>query len=136
MKKQHVLTLGNNERINFSNREEKLQMPNLNDIQTNSYESLVNDRLENVFKNYFPITDDKQELEFRYVKYFFDKPEVQFDNEIEYKRRGLTYSHPLKITVQLYDLVNDCVVEERDVFLCDLPIITERGTFIINELNV
>ncbi len=135
MKKQHVLTLGNNERINFSNREEKLQMPNLNDIQTNSYESLVNDRLENVFKNYFPITDDKQELEFRYVKYFFDKPEVQFDNEIEYKRRGLTYSHPLKITVQLYDLVNDCVVEERDVFLCDLPIITERGTFIINGVE-
>ena len=134
-KERHELKLGKNTRVNFSDRDERLEIPNLNDIQTSSYEKLVDERLDLLFKNYFPITDEKEELEFRYVKCFFDVPEVWFEDEVEYKRRGLTYSRPLKITVQLYDLVNEVVVEERDVFLCDLPIITDRGTFIINGVE-
>ena len=129
------LKLGNNERVNFSDRIEKLDIPNLNDIQTESYERLVNKRLDFIFKNYFPITDDNQEVEFRYISYFFDDYDIVYENKVEYKNRGLSYSRPLKIKVQLFDLINNLVIEEKDVFLCDLPMITEQGTFIINGVE-
>ena len=129
------LKLGKNTRINFSDRLEKLEIPNLNDIQTKSYQRLIDERLEELFKNYFPITDDKNEFEFIYNGFYFDKPEVEFEDEIEYKNRGLNYSRPLKISIGLYDKKNDVILEEKDVFLCDLPMITDRGTFIINGVE-
>ena len=81
-KERHELKLGKNTRVNFSDRDERLEIPNLNDIQTSSYEKLVDERLDLLFKNYFPITDEKEELEFRYVKCFFDVPEVWFEDEV------------------------------------------------------
>ncbi len=129
------LKLGQNKRINFSDRIEKLEIPNLSDIQRGSYEKLINERLEIVFDTYFPVTDEDGETEFRYKGFFFDESEYSFTEELEFKNRGLNYTLPLKLTVELYDLKRDESIEIRDVFLCDLPIITERGTFIVNGVE-
>lgn len=129
------LQLGQNIRKNFSNRIEKLEIPNLNEIQIASYERLEGERLEYIFTSYFPVTDDDGEVEFRYKGFFFDHPEIEFEDEMEYRNRGLNYTRPLKIRVQLFDVKNNVEIEEKDVFLCDLPIITDRGTFIINGVE-
>ncbi len=129
------LILGQNVRENFSDRIEKLDIPNLNEIQKSSYERLMNERLEYVFKNYFPVTEDDGEVEYRYKGFFFEEPSFLFSDVIEYKNRGLNYTKQLKIKVELYDLKNKLTIEEKDVFLCDLPIITDQGTFIINGVE-
>ncbi len=129
------LKLGQNIRNNFSNRIEKLEMPNLSDIQKGSYQRLIEERLEVVFSTYFPVTDEDGETEFRYKGFFFEESEYGFDDEIEFKNRSLNYTRPLKLKVELYNLKDDVSMEIRDVFLCDLPIITERGTFIINGVE-
>ena len=129
------LILGQNTRKNFSNRIEKLDIPNLNDIQKASYEKLVSERLDYVFSNYFPVTDDEGEVEFRYKGFFFDEQDFAFDDVIEYKNRGLNFTRQLKIKVELFDLKNGITIESKDVFLCELPIITEHGTFVINGVE-
>ncbi|MGL5020882.1 MAG: hypothetical protein ACRC5R_02585, partial [Mycoplasmatales bacterium] len=129
------LILGQNTRKNFSNRIEKLDIPNLNDIQKASYEKLVSERLDYVFSNYFPVTDDEGEVEFRYKGFFFDEQDFAFDDVIEYKNRGLNFTRQLKIKVELFDLKNSITIENKDVFLCELPIITEHGTFVINGVE-
>ncbi len=129
------LKLGQNIRKNFSNRIEKLDIPNLSDIQIGSYNRLEEERLEYVFENYFPIRDEDGEVEFRYKGFFFDTPEFVLEDEIEYKNRGLNYTRPLKIKVELFDLKENVQIEEKDVILCDLPIITDGGTFIVNGVE-
>ncbi len=129
------LKLGQNIRKNFSNRIEKLDIPNLSDIQIGSYRKLEEERLEYVFENYFPIRDEEGEVEFRYKGFFFDEPEFILEDEIEYKNRGLNYTRPLKIKIELYDLKEDVQIEEKDVILCELPVITNSGTFIVNGVE-
>ena len=129
------LKLGQNIRKNFSDRVEKLEVPNLNEIQISSYERLEEERLEYIFDNYFPVTDEDGDIEFRYKGFYFDAAEHVFEDEIEFRNRGLNYTRPLKVKVQLFDVKNDIAIEEKDVFLCDLPVITERGTFIINGVE-
>ncbi len=129
------LKLGQNIRKNFSDRIEKLDIPNLSDIQIGSYKRLEEERLEYVFENYFPIRDEDGEVEFRYKGFFFAAPEFVLEDEIEYKNRGLNYTRPLKIKVELFDLKENVQIEEKDVILCDLPIITDGGTFIVNGVE-
>ena len=67
------LILGQNVRKNFSDRIEKLEIPDLNDIQKGSYERLINERLDYVFSNYFPVTEEDGEVEFRYKGFSLKK---------------------------------------------------------------
>lgn len=129
------LKLGQNTRVNFSDRIEKLGIPNLSNIQKGSYEKLVSERLDFIFSNYFPVTEEDGDVEFRYKGFFFDQNDFEFDHEIEYKNRSLNYTRPLKIKIELFDLANNVSIETSDVFLCELPTITERGTFIINGVE-
>ena len=101
------LILGQNVRKNFSDRIEKLEIPDLNDIQKGSYERLINERLDYVFSNYFPVTEEDGEVEFRYKGFSFEESEFAFDDVIEYKNRGLNYTKQLKIRVELFDLLNN-----------------------------
>ncbi len=129
------LKLGQNKRTNFSDRIEKLEIPNLSDIQRGSYQKLIEERMEVVFSTYFPVTDDEGETEFRYKGFYFEESEYTFTEEIEFKNRGLNFTRPLKLKVELFNLKDNVSIETRDVFLCDLPTITDRGTFIINGVE-
>ncbi len=134
-------------RKSFQKIENIAEMPNLIDIQRLSYELFLqkndlpeerlNKGLENVFKGVFPIHDYSESSTIEYISYSFDEP--KFDTN-ECIQRSLTYSAPLKVTLRLivYDIdeenetrsIKD--VKEQDVYMGDLPLMTDNGTFIIN----
>lgn len=130
-KKQYGL----NERYKFSKRDVKLDVPNLNDIQIKSYERLVEKELDKIFKEYFPVGDDDNNFEIRYKGYFLSDFERHYDSIIEYVNRGLNYTKPIKLKLELFDLKNKLSIQTQEIFLCDLPMITDRGTFIINGVE-
>ncbi|MGL4589577.1 MAG: DNA-directed RNA polymerase subunit beta [Mycoplasmatales bacterium] len=129
------LQLGKNKRINFSNRKIKLDVPNLSDIQFESYRELVENKLEKVFQDYFPVGDDENTFEIRYKGFKIDKPEHDYNNILEYKNRGLNYTKPIKLDLELFDLKNNIKIQEQEIFLCDLPFMTDSGTFMINGVE-
>ncbi|MFV0288220.1 MAG: DNA-directed RNA polymerase subunit beta [Mycoplasmatales bacterium] len=129
------LTLGQNERINFTDRKEKLEIPNLNEIQRASYQNFVEQGIGELFENYFPIVDEDNKYEIRYKGFYFEEAEHYFENLVEYKNRGLNYMEVLKIQLQLYEYNKEKVIQEQDVMLAELPLITDKGTFIINGVE-
>ncbi len=129
------IKLGINERYNFSNRKTRMDVPNLNDIQTRSYEKMINENLHKIFVNYFPVGDDEGNFEIRYKGFSFDEPERHFDDMMEYKNRGLNYTKPLKLHLELFNLKDGLSVQEQEIFLADLPQMTHRGTFVINGVE-
>jgi len=122
-------------------------MPNLIEVQKFSYELFLQrfvsgkDRLdkglENVFRSVFPISDFSDTSTIEYISYSFDEPKFDTDECIQ---RGLTYAAPLKVTLRLivFDVDEETQaksvkdVKEQDVYMSDLPLMTENGTFIIN----
>tara|TARA_Y100001936_G_scaffold127714_1_gene124982 strand:+ start:639 stop:4646 length:4008 start_codon:yes stop_codon:yes gene_type:complete len=122
-------------------------MPNLIEVQKFSYELFlqrfvpIEDRLdkglENVFRSVFPISDFSETSTIEYISYSFDEPKFDTDECIQ---RGLTYAAPLKVTLRLivFDVDEETQaksvkdVKEQDVYMSDLPLMTENGTFIIN----
>jgi|TARA_Y100000589_G_scaffold118058_1_gene112129 DNA-directed RNA polymerase subunit beta len=122
-------------------------MPNLIEVQKFSYELFLQrfvsseDRLdkglENVFRSVFPISDFSETSTIEYISYSFDEPKFDTDECIQ---RGLTYAAPLKVTLRLivFDVDEETQaksvkdVKEQDVYMSDLPLMTENGTFIIN----
>lgn len=134
-------------RKTFGRHSSVAQMPNLIDIQKNSYDAFLqtgvaaearkNKGLESVLKSVFPIEDAAGTATLEYVKYDFGKSKY---NVTECIQRGLTYSAPLKVTVRLivWEINEDAgtrevmSIKEQEVFLVDLPLMTENGTFIIN----
>ncbi len=129
------IKLGINERYNFSNRNTRMDVPNLNDIQTRSYQRMIDENLHKIFVNYFPVGDDEGNFEIRYKGFSFDEPERQFDDMMEYKYRGLNYTKPIKLHLELFNLKDGLSVQEQEIFLADLPQMTYRGTFIINGVE-
>ena len=142
-------TLQNRRRLRktFQRNDQIAEMPNLIEVQKFSYELFLqrfissNDRLdkglENVFRSVFPISDFSETSTIEYISYSFDEP--KFDTE-ECIQRGLTYAAPLKVTLRLivFDVDEETQaksvkdVKEQDVYMSDLPLMTENGTFIIN----
>ncbi len=129
------IKFGINERYNFSDRKKRLEMPSLNQIQIASYQKLLDTRLGDIFSEYFPVGDDESNFEIRYKGFRFDSGEYSFDSIIEYKNRGLNYTKPLKIKLELFDLNNNLSVQEQEILLCDLPQMTDKGTFVINGVE-
>ena len=142
-------TLQNRKRLRktFQRNDQIAEMPNLIEVQKFSYELFLQrfvsseDRLdkglENVFRSVFPISDFSETSTIEYISYSFDEPKFDTDECIQ---RGLTYAAPLKVTLRLivFDVDEETQaksvkdVKEQDVYMSDLPLMTENGTFIIN----
>ncbi len=121
--------LGKNERQTFSKINEVIEMPNLIEIQKDSYKWFVTEGLKEVFRDMAAITDYSGNLQLSFVDYRFDeKPKYDVT---ECKARDATYAAPLRVTARL---VNNETgeIKESEVSMGDFPIMTESGTFVIN----
>lgn len=118
----------NNNRVNYSKISGNLSLPNLVEIQTKSYQEFLDKGLNEVFEETFPIVNYTDTLEISYVGMNFGKPKHTF---LECKERDLTYNIPMYIQVRLRHKP-DNVMSESNVFMGDLPLMTNSGTFIIN----
>lgn len=137
-------------RKSFGRVEEIAPMPNLIELQKSSYEKFLqreitfNEReefgLQEVFKSTFPISDYAGKSHLEFVKYDFEAPKYEED---ECRQRGLTYASPLKVTLRLvcWDIDEDSGaksirdIKEQDVFMGDMPLMTDNGTFIVNGVE-
>ena len=125
----HPIKLGKNERMCYSNTKQIVEMPNLIEVQKNSYQWFIDKGLKEVLKDVSPIRDFSGNLELEFLDYYLEEnPKYSIE---ECKSRDATYSKPLKIKVRLRNLET---MEEKDqeIFMGDFPLMTDSGTFIIN----
>src|ERR1700691_3794635 len=131
----------------FGHVKEVGEMPNLIEVQKASYDQFLimqapkggraNEGLQSVFKSVFPISDFAQTAQLEFVKYEYEPPKYDVD---ECRQRGMTYAAPLKVTLRLivFDVdpetqarsVKD--IKEQDVYMGDMPLMTDNGTFVVN----
>ncbi|OZS78564.1 DNA-directed RNA polymerase subunit beta [Tetzosporium hominis] len=116
------------QRRSFARISEVLDLPNLIEIQTASYEWFLEEGLREMFKDISPIEDFTGNLSLEFVDYKLGEPKYSVD---ESKERDATYAAPLRVKVRLHNKETD-EVKEQDVFMGDFPLMTETGTFIIN----
>ncbi|MBM7707508.1 DNA-directed RNA polymerase subunit beta [Chryseomicrobium aureum] len=116
------------QRRSFARISEVLDLPNLIEIQTASYEWFLEEGLREMFKDISPIEDFTGNLSLEFVDYKLGEPKYSVD---ESKERDATYAAPLRVKVRLHNRETD-EVKEQDVFMGDFPLMTETGTFIIN----
>ena len=116
------------QRRSFARISEVLELPNLIEIQTASYEWFLEEGLREMFKDISPIEDFTGNLSLEFVDYSLDEPKYSVD---ESKERDATYAAPLRVKVRLHNKETD-EVKEQDVFMGDFPLMTETGTFVIN----
>lgn len=124
------IKLGNGVRMSFSRQKEVLEMPNLIEVQTDSYKWFLAEGLNEVFRDISPITDYSGKLSLEFVSFELCEDDVKYTIE-ECKERDTTYAAPLKVKVRLHNKEND-EINEHDIFMGDLPLMTEIGSFIIN----
>ncbi len=123
------VNLGNNERMSFSKIKEVIDMPNLIEVQKDSYKWFVEEGLKEVFRDMSSITDYTGNLELRFIDYHFDdQPKYSVT---ECKARDTTYAAPLRVLTQLHNKETG-EIKESEVFMGDFPLMTESGTFVIN----
>ena len=122
--------LGNNVRMSYSRRKEVLDMPNLIEVQTNSYKWFLEEGLKEVFKDISPIRDYGNHLSLEFIGFKLCEDDVKYSIE-ECKDRDATYAAPLKVTVRLHNMETD-EIKEHSIFMGDLPLMTATGTFVIN----
>ncbi|HPO82490.1 MAG TPA: DNA-directed RNA polymerase subunit beta, partial [bacterium] len=115
-------------RRRFSRFPERLDVPNLLDIQLESFNWFLDEGLLEVFKEVSPIYDFNENYYIEFVSYTTGEPKY---TEIECKEKGMTYSVPLKVMVRLVSKITG-EIKENDVYMGELPWMTDRGTFIIN----
>ncbi len=123
------IKLGNNERMTFSKISEVIDMPNLIEIQKDSYKWFVEEGLKEVFRDMSAITDYSGNLQLTFVDYRLDdKPKYDVT---ECKSRDTTYAAPLRVTARLINNETG-EIKESEVSMGDFPLMTESGTFVIN----
>ena len=125
----HPVKLGRNTRMSYGKIREVIDMPNLIEIQKNSYDWFLNEGLKEVFHDVSPITDYTGNLILEFVDYRIDM-NPKYDIE-ECKERDATYAAPLRVKVRLINKETG-EVKEQEIFMGDFPIMTPSGTFIIN----
>ena len=123
------IKLGRKERMTFSKINEVAEMPNLIQIQTDSYDWFVREGLREVFEDISPIKDYADNLVLEFIDYSLTDP-PKYEQE-ECKERDVTYAAPLKVRVRLVNKETG-EVKEQEVFMGDFPLMTEKGTFIYN----
>ncbi|MBU3874252.1 DNA-directed RNA polymerase subunit beta [Faecalicatena sp. AGMB00832] len=124
------ITNGKSSRMSYSRQKEVLQMPNLIEVQKDSYQWFLDEGLKEVFDDISPITDFSGHLSLEFVDFTLCEDDVKYTIE-ECKERDATYAAPLKVRVRLYNKDND-EINEHEIFMGDLPIMTKTGTFVIN----
>ncbi|NLB90653.1 MAG: DNA-directed RNA polymerase subunit beta, partial [Clostridiales bacterium] len=127
----HEVQMGKlRKRMSFSRIEEVLDMPNLIEVQKNSYRRFLEEDLREVLNDISPITDYNENLLLEFVDYKLEKDKPKHSVE-RCKERDLTYAAPLKVFVRLKNKETG-EIKESDVFMGDFPLMTDHGTFIIN----
>ena len=124
------ITNGKSMRMSYSRQKEVLQMPNLIEVQTDSYKWFLDEGLKEVFDDISPITDYSGHLSLEFVDFTLCTDETKYTIE-ECKERDATYDAPLKVKVRLHNKETD-EINEHEIFMGDLPIMTRTGTFVIN----
>ncbi len=124
------ITNGKSSRMSYSRQKEVLEMPNLIEVQKDSYQWFLTDGLKEVFDDISPIADYSGHLSLEFVDFRLCEDEVKYTIE-ECKERDATYAAPLKVRVRLYNREND-EINEHEIFMGDLPLMTKTGTFVIN----
>lgn len=128
--KMRPVKSGKSVRMSFSKQKEVLEMPNLIEIQKDSYRWFLDDGLKEVFRDIFPIEDFAGHLSLDFVDFTLCKNEVKYSIE-ECKERDATYNAPLKVKVRLINKDKD-EINEHEIFMGDLPLMTDTGSFVIN----
>ena len=126
------IKIGNSVRMSFSRQKEVLEMPNLIEVQTDSYKWFLEEGLDEVFRDISPITDytGNLSLSFESFKLCDDEENVKYTVE-QCKERDATYAAPLKVNVRLHNKETG-EINDHDIFMGDLPLMTDTGTFVIN----
>ena len=117
-------------RMSYSRQKEVLEMPNLIEVQKNSYEWFLKEGLKEVFDDISPIADYSGHLSLEFVDFELCEKDVKYSIE-KCKERDATYAAPLKVRVRLYNKETEDI-SEHEIFMGDLPLMTETGTFVIN----
>ncbi len=126
----HPVQLGRNTRMSYSRIDEVLDMPNLIEVQKNSYKWFLEEGLREVFRDVSPIQDYTGNLILEFPNYKLEDDNPKYSVE-ECKERDTTYSAPLKVKVRLINKETG-EVKEQEIFMGDFPLMTENGTFVIN----
>jgi len=126
----HPVQVGKRTRMSFSKVREVADMPNLIEVQLDSYKWFLDEGLQEVFDDINPIMDYTGNLVLEFVGYKLDMDNIKYSVE-ECKERDATYAAPLKVKVRLLNKETG-EVKEQEVFMGDFPLMTEQGTFIIN----
>ena len=121
---------GKSMRMNYSRQKEVLEMPNLIEVQKDSYQWFLDEGLKEVFDDISPIADYSGNLSLEFVDFTLCEEDAKYSIE-ECKERDATYAAPLKVKVRLYNKEND-EINEHEIFMGDLPLMTVNGTFVIN----
>ena len=117
-------------RMKYSKQEEVLEMPNLIEIQKASYQWFITDGLKEIFSDISPIEDFNQSLSLEFVDFQIAREDIKYTIE-ECKERDATYAAPLKVKVRLNNKETG-EISEHEIFMGDMPLMTETGTFVIN----
>ena len=121
---------GKSFRMSYSRQKEVLEMPNLIEVQKDSYQWFLDEGLKEVFDDISPIADYNGRLSLQFVDFTLCEDEVKYSIE-ECKERDATYAAPLKVRVRLHNKESEDI-SEHEIFMGDLPIMTKTGTFVIN----
>ncbi len=121
---------GKSERMSFSRQKEVLEMPNLIEIQKTSYQWFLDEGLKEVFQDISPIADFAGHLSLEFVDFTLCKDDVKY-TIAECKERDATYAAPLKVKVRLCNKDKE-EINEHEIFMGDLPLMTDTGSFVIN----
>ncbi len=122
---------GKSMRMSFSRQKEVLEMPNLIEIQKNSYQWFLEEGLKEVFEDISPIADFAGHLSLEFVDFKLCKDDIKYSIE-ECKERDATYAAPLQVKVRLCNKDKADEINEHKIFMGDLPLMTDTGSFVIN----
>ena len=126
---RHIKT-GKSFRMSYSRQKEVLEMPNLIEVQKDSYQWFLDEGLKEVFDDISPIADYSGHLSLEFVDFTLCEDDVKYTID-ECKERDATYAAPLKVRVRLHNKETD-EINEHEIFMGDLPLMTKTGTFVIN----
>ncbi len=124
----HMVQYGSTQRLSYSRIEEVIDLPNLIQVQLSSYRWFLEEGLKTALQEVFPISDFTGHLELDFIDYSLGDPKYSVQ---DCKERDVSYQAPLKLRVRLTDKENGDI-KESEVYMGDLPLMTEKGTFIIN----
>ena len=128
--KVHKVKYGNTERYSFSKIKDVLDIPYLIEVQKNSYKSFLEHGIKDVLDEYSPIRDFSGRMELSFIDYRLDgEPKYSVR---ECKNRDATYAVPLKVNARLTNLETGVIEEPEEIFMGDIPLMTDSGSFVIN----